>query len=101
VNIVRVRDDHVLGDVLYHDVPVEGSTYYPHTNIDQVVYEHCADLRYVPLRTDEEKLSGSEALNIFKQSTRELFIGGDEIGEWELECFFESNKQRRMWKIFV
>jgi hypothetical protein len=94
VTIVRVRDDQVLGDVLYHDVPVEGSAYYPHTNINQVVYEHCADLRYVPLRSDEEKSSGSEALNLSKQSTRALLIGGDEIGEWEFECFLNQiNKE--------
>lgn len=87
VNIERIRDDHVLGDIVYHDIPKEGAAYYPHTNINKVVYENVADLKYVLLHSEEEKSSGTQALNIAKRSSRELAIEGDELGEWEFECF--------------
>ena len=94
VNIARVRDDHVVGDILYHDIPIEGGAYYPHTNINQVVYENCADMQYMPPRSDEERSPDSEALHISKKSTRELLIEGDELGEWEFECFLtQINKE--------
>jgi hypothetical protein len=94
VDITRVRDDHVLGDILFHDIPIEGGTYYPYTNINKVVYENCAALKYVPPRSDEEKSSDSQALNISTHSSRELSIEGDELGEWEFECFLtQINKE--------
>jgi len=94
VNIERIRDDHVLGDIVYHDKPIEGAAYYPHTNINKVVYENSADLKYLPLRSDEEKSSGIDALNISKRSSRELSIESDELGEWEFECFLtQINKE--------
>ena len=94
VNIERIREDHVLGDIVYHDIPMEGAAYYPHTNINKVVYENCADLKYVPLRSEEEKSTGTQALNISKRSSREVAIEGDELGEWEFECFLtQINKE--------
>jgi hypothetical protein len=87
VNIERIRDDRVLGDILYHDLSIEGADYYPHTNINKVVYENCADLKYVLLPSEEEKSSDVQALNIAKRSSRELAIEGNELGEWEFECF--------------
>lgn len=90
VNIVRIRDDHVTGDILYHDVPVEGGTCYPHTNVNQIVHENIADFQYVYLRPDEEKSADFEALHISQNSTRELSIEGDEFGEWEFECFLNQ-----------
>ena len=94
VNIERIRDDHVLGDIVYHDKPIEGAAYYPHTNINKVVYENNADLKYLPLRSDEEKSSDIDALNISRRSFRELAIESDELGEWEFECFLtQINKE--------
>lgn len=94
VDILRIRDDHVIGNIFYHDIPLEGGSCYPHTNINQIVYENCADLRYVSPRSDEEKSLDSWALNIYKHSTRELSIEGDELGEWEFECFLNQiNKE--------
>ena len=94
VNIERIREDHVLGDVIYHDRPIEGASYFPHTNINKSVYEHLADLKYVPLRSEEEKSSNLQALNIAKRSSRELAIESDELGEWEFECFLtQLNKE--------
>jgi hypothetical protein len=94
VTITHVRDDHLLGDILFHDMPIEGGTYYPHTNINKVVYENCADLRYVPARSEEEKSSDSRALKISTQATRELSIEAEDFGEWEFECFLNQvNKE--------
>ncbi len=90
VTIVRIRDDHVTGDIVYHDIPVEGGTYYPHTNINQIVYENFADLRYVSPRAGNEKSADSGALSIHKHSSRELSIEEDEFGEWEFECFLNQ-----------
>jgi len=83
VNIVRIRDDHVTGDIVYHDIPIEGGTYYPHTNINQIVYANFANLRYVSPCADNEKLTDSGTLSIHKHSSRELSIEADEFGEWE------------------
>jgi len=90
VTIVRIRGDHVTGDVVYHDIPVGGGTHYPHTNINQIVYENFADLRYVSPRPDNEKSVDSGALSIHKYSSRELSIEDDEFGEWEFECFLNQ-----------
>ena len=90
VTIVRIRDDHVTGDIVYHDIPVEGGTCYPHTNINQIVYENFADLRYVSPRAGNEKSADSGALRIHKHSSRELSIEEDEFGEWEFECFLNQ-----------
>jgi hypothetical protein len=94
VNIVRIRDDHVTGDIVYHDIPIEGGTYYPHTNINQIVYANFANLRYVSPCADNEKLTDSGTLSIHKHSSRELSIEADEFGEWEFECFLNQiNKE--------
>jgi hypothetical protein len=94
VDITHIRDDHLLGDILFHDMPVEGGTFYPHTNINKVVCENCADLRYVPPRSDEEKSPDFEALKISTHSSREISIEGEELGEWEFECFLNKiNKE--------
>jgi hypothetical protein len=94
VTIGHVRDDHLLGDILFHDVPIEGGTYYPHTSINKVVYENCADLRYFPVRSDEEKSSDSRALKISIKSSRELSIEVEKFGEWKFEYFLNQvNKE--------
>jgi hypothetical protein len=94
VNIERIREDHVHGDIVYHDRPIEGAACYPHTNINKVVYENHADLKYVLLHSEEEKSLGLQALNIAKHSSRELSIESDELGEWEFECFLtQINKE--------
>jgi hypothetical protein len=94
VNIERIRNDQVFGDIVYHDMPIDGAAYYPHTNINKFVYENYADLQYFPQHSDEEKLSNIQYLNIAKRSSRELSIESDEFGEWEFECFLtQLNKE--------
>jgi hypothetical protein len=94
VNIERIRDDQVLGAIVFHDIPIDGATYFSHTNINKFVFENYADFKYVPQRSDEEKTSNNQALNIVKRSSRELSIESDELGEWEFECFLSQlNKE--------
>jgi len=94
VNIERIREDHVHGDIVYHDMLIKDADCYPHTNINKLVYENCADLKYVLLPSEEEKSSDEQALNIAKRSFRELAVEGDELGEWEFEYFLtQINKE--------
>lgn len=93
VNVKRIREDHVHGDIVYHDIPIEGATYYPHTNINKVVYENYANLKYALLHSEEESL-GANSLHIDRHSTREIPIESDDLGEWEFECFLtQINKE--------
>lgn len=93
VNFKRIREDHVHGDIIYHDIPIEGAAYYLHTNINKVVYENYANLKYVLLHSDEQS-SCTNPLQIDRHSTREISIESDDLGEWEFECFLtQINKE--------
>ena len=94
VNIATIHADHTLGDVVYHDMLIEGGAYYEHTNINKFVYENNAELKYIPPHLQQEKPLDVPALSLTNHSTTELAVESDALGEWEFECFLtQINKE--------
>jgi len=94
VNIADIHDDHALGDVVYHDMLIEGASYYEHTNINKFVSENNANLKYILPDSQPEKSSDISALILSDHSSIELPIESDALGEWEFECFLtQINKE--------
>lgn len=94
VNIADIIDDHVLGDVVYHDMLIEGGSYYEFTNINKFVCENNADLKYIPTPLQHESSSDVSALSLSNHTSTELAVESDAFGEWEFECFLtQINKE--------
>jgi len=92
--IADVCDDHMLGDVVYHDMPIEGGIYFEHTNIHKFICENNADLKYVAVPPEPDKLPDITALSLSNHISKELAVESEEFGEWEFECFLtQINKE--------
>jgi hypothetical protein len=87
INISDDRADYVHGDIVYHDLPIEGGVYFPHTNIHKYVYQNNADLTYVPAVDNDNHYVSHQPLSISNHSIFECSVEDDELGEWEFECF--------------
>ncbi len=94
VNIATIHPDHAVGDVVYHDMLIEGGTYYEYTNINKFVYENNAELKYVPPYLLQENSADVPALSLSNHSSTELAVESDALGDWEFECFLtQINKE--------
>jgi hypothetical protein len=94
INIADDQSDHVHGDIVYHDIPLEGDSYFPHTNINKHVYQHCADLKYISISSNDDRNVNHQPLSISNHTMCECPVEGDELGEWEFECFLtQINKE--------
>ena len=94
LTIADICDDPVLGDVVYHDMPIEGGTYFEHTNIHKFIYENSADLKYVLATPEPETLPDITALSLSNHISTEIAVESEELGEWEFECFLtQINKE--------
>ena len=92
--ILDVCDDYVFGDVIYHDMPIEGGMYFDHTNIHKFICENNADLKYVPAPPEPGKSPDITALSLSNHISTELAVESEEFGEWEFECFLtQINKE--------
>lgn len=94
VNIATIHSDHAVGDVVYHDMLIEGGTYYEYTNINKFVYENNAELEYVLPYLLQENPADVSGLSLSNHSSTELAVESDALGDWEFECFLtQINKE--------